>query len=192
MSNINDDDTTSSGNFNPNTMHTGRVKWFNNKAGYGFLTVCKSTDSEQIGQDIFAHHSGIKVDSEQYKYLVQGEYVDFTLRKSDSGSHPYQAANLTGISEGKLMCETRWDARQARGDEGDDAGYSRRDEGRQRGHDNGRRNRDRGGRNEDRRNYDGQREGRQRVRLRGSGPRDEENWKMTNESNKPTGREENQ
>ena len=46
---------------------TGRVKWFNNKAGYGFVTV---TDGPKAGSDIFIHHSSIKVDSEQYKYLV--------------------------------------------------------------------------------------------------------------------------
>ena len=46
----------------------GRVKWFNNKAGYGFITV---TDGDRSGKDIFVHHSGIKVGSEQYRYLVQ-------------------------------------------------------------------------------------------------------------------------
>ena len=54
----------------------GRVKWFNNKAGYGFVTV---TDGSKSGSDVFIHHSAIKVDAEQYKYLVQGEYVEFTL-----------------------------------------------------------------------------------------------------------------
>jgi len=34
----------------------GRVKWFNNKAGYGFVTV---TDGAQTGTDIFVHHSTI-------------------------------------------------------------------------------------------------------------------------------------
>jgi cold shock CspA family protein len=48
---------------------TGRVKWFNNKAGYGFITV---TDGPKSGSDVFVHHSSIKVVSEQYKYLVQG------------------------------------------------------------------------------------------------------------------------
>ena len=56
---------------------TGRVKWFNNKAGYGFITV---TDGSRSGSDIFVHHSVIGVASQQYKYLVQGEYVEFDLR----------------------------------------------------------------------------------------------------------------
>ena len=54
----------------------GRVKWFNNKAGYGFVTI---TDGSRAGSDVFVHHSSIKVDSEQYKYLIQGEYVEFNL-----------------------------------------------------------------------------------------------------------------
>jgi cold shock CspA family protein len=33
---------------------TGRVKWFNNKAGYGFIT---ATDGPNSGTDIFVHHS---------------------------------------------------------------------------------------------------------------------------------------
>ena len=49
---------------------TGRVKWFNNKAGYGFITV---TDGSRSGSDIFVHHSGINVENQQYKYLIQGE-----------------------------------------------------------------------------------------------------------------------
>ena len=55
---------------------TGRVKWFNNKAGYGFINV---TDGARSGTDVFIHHSAINVDSQQYKYLVQGEYVEFEL-----------------------------------------------------------------------------------------------------------------
>jgi len=56
----------------------GQVKWFNNKAGYGFITV---SDGEQAGKDIFIHYSTIRVTNSQYKYLVQGEYVEFTLTK---------------------------------------------------------------------------------------------------------------
>lgn len=82
----------------------GRVKWFNNKAGYGFVTV---TDGPKAGSDIFAHHSSIKVDAQQYKYLVQGEYVEFGLSSVSSGDHEFQASDVSGIKGGKLMCETR-------------------------------------------------------------------------------------
>jgi len=81
----------------------GQVKWFNNKAGYGFITV-KSDDESK---DIFAHYSNINVDNSQYKYLVQGEYVEFLLEKTDSGKHEFQATSIKGINGGPIMCETR-------------------------------------------------------------------------------------
>ena len=91
---------------------TGRVKWFNNKAGYGFITV---TDGPKSGSDIFVHHSSINVDHEQYKYLVQGEYIEFTLNATNSESVlDIQAGNVSGIKGGKLMCETRNETRVVR------------------------------------------------------------------------------
>ena len=90
---------------------TGRVKWFNNKAGYGFITV---TDGSRSGSDIFVHHSSIQVENQQYKYLVQGEYVDFGITKTSSGDHEWQAVDVYGIKGGKLMCETRHEFKLAR------------------------------------------------------------------------------
>ena len=89
----------------------GRVKWFNNKAGYGFITV---TDGSRSGSDFFVHHSAIDVENQQYKYLVQGEYVEFSLVKTTSGDHEWQATTVNGIKGGKLMCETRRDLKLAR------------------------------------------------------------------------------
>jgi len=82
----------------------GQVKWFNNKAGYGFITV-KGVDTEE--KDIFAHYSTINVADSQYRYLVQGEYVEFDLSTSSKPPHEYQSSNISGIKGGKLMCETR-------------------------------------------------------------------------------------
>ena len=96
--------------FSSSERYTGRVKWFNNKSGYGFITV---TDGNTSGRDVFVHHSSIKVDSEQYKYLVQGEYVDFSLSDTKTSDHEYQAAEVCGIKGGKLMCETRRESRVA-------------------------------------------------------------------------------
>jgi len=100
----------------PNVSSTdrfiGRVKWFNNKAGYGFLTV--TSEGNHFGSDIFVHHSAIKVVAEQYKYLVQGEYVEFGLINIVTGKHAIQASEVCGINGGKLMCETRYDTRVAR------------------------------------------------------------------------------
>ena len=95
---------------------TGRVKWFNNRAGFGFVTVL---DGDKKDEDVFVHHSGIEVSSEQYKYLVQGEYVNFALRESDNDDHPYQAGNVRGVMDGWLMCETRNANRSSRDEEGE-------------------------------------------------------------------------
>ena len=89
----------------------GQVKWFNNKAGYGFITV---NDGEYSGKDIFIHYSAIRVTNSQYKYLVQGEYVEFSLVKSNSDAHEYQAIDISGVKGGALMCETRRNNRPVR------------------------------------------------------------------------------
>jgi len=94
----------------------GVCKWFNNKSGYGFLTI---TEGDKKDSDIFVYHSSLQVvDEKQYKYLVQGEYVDFTVSSVDSsksqGKYEYHATNVSGINGGKLMCETRNEARVSR------------------------------------------------------------------------------
>jgi cold shock protein len=86
-------------------QYVGKVKWFNNKSGYGFVTFIDSSDFK--GKDIFAHHSSLNVKDEIYKYLVQGEFVEFNVQKMDSGTHEYQATNIKGILQNDLMCETR-------------------------------------------------------------------------------------
>jgi len=91
----------------------GRVKWFNNKVGYGFITI---TDGPKSGTDIFVNHRKIVTDPEdQYKYLVQGEYVEFILQPSEEdGKHEFQAGKVCGIKGGKLMCETRLQVRESK------------------------------------------------------------------------------
>jgi CspA family cold shock protein len=95
----------------PSERFTGRVKWFNSKAGFGFITV---TDGDKSGSDVFVHHSAVEVENQQYKYLVQGEYVEFELVKSSGESHEWQASSVHGIKGGKLMCETRREFKLAR------------------------------------------------------------------------------
>ena len=90
----------------------GRVKWFNNKAGYGFIT---SSSGENGGEDVFVHHSALITESEQYKYLVAGEYVEFCRCETDDKDHKWQAGEVKGVRGGKLMCETRNDNRVVRG-----------------------------------------------------------------------------
>jgi len=63
----------------------GKVKWFNNEKGFGFI--------EYDGhEDIFVHYSVIR--SEGYKTLVEGQYVEFDLVRTDKG---LQAKNVIEI-----------------------------------------------------------------------------------------------
>ncbi len=64
---------------------TGKVKWFNNDKGFGFI---EYKDNE----DIFVHYSAIL--SEGYKTLVEGQYVEFELVRTDKG---LQAKNVVEI-----------------------------------------------------------------------------------------------
>jgi cold shock protein len=92
----------------------GKVKWFNNRSGFGFVTVL---DGDKKDDDVFVHHTGVNVSTEQYKYLVQGEYVSFTLKESDNEQHPWQAGDVTGVLGGKLMCETRMENKRETNDD---------------------------------------------------------------------------
>jgi cold shock CspA family protein len=91
----------------------GRVKWFNTKAGYGFITATNVASGTTT--DVFVHHSAVDVENQQYKYLVQGEYVEYSLiHNTASNGHEFQASKVNGINGGKLMCETRHDFKLAR------------------------------------------------------------------------------
>ena len=92
---------------------TGRVKWFNNKTGFGFITIVGGDDQFKDASEIFAHHSAINVSQEQYRYLVEGEYVEFSVSNTASGDHKFQAADIRGVKGGKLFCETRHEQRSA-------------------------------------------------------------------------------
>ena len=113
---MSDTDTTT-------VRQTGCVKWFNNTSGFGFIT---TVDGEKKGDDVFVHHSGLTVGTEQYKYLVSGEYVTFNLSESENTEHPFQADDVRGICNGKLMCETRNEMRQQREEHASEHGGDRR------------------------------------------------------------------
>ena len=109
--------SNSSNSNSSSTRLTGRVKWFNNKTGFGFITALGDSEGVKEGSDVFVHHSTIKVAQEQYRYLVQGEYVEFVLSKiaDASNKHEFQAADVSGVKGGKLICETRWESRTMSG-----------------------------------------------------------------------------
>lgn len=90
--------TTSPTNTSPESRVNGQVKWFNTKAGYGFI-------ASEGKEDIFVHHSGLNTGNDQFRYLVQGEYVEFVVIETDDGRET--ASDVTGCNRGKLMCEVR-------------------------------------------------------------------------------------
>jgi CspA family cold shock protein len=57
-------------------MASGKVKWFDNKKGFGFI-------SQPSGQDVFVHHSSII--GSGFKTLNEGEEVNFEVVSSDKG-----------------------------------------------------------------------------------------------------------
>jgi CspA family cold shock protein len=57
-------------------MARGKVKWFDNKKGFGFI-------ADDSGQDVFVHHSSIL--GSGYKTLMEGEAVTFEAVPSDKG-----------------------------------------------------------------------------------------------------------
>lgn len=82
----------------------GMVKWFNKKQGYGFIHVL---NGEQKDKDIFVHYSSIRTKDTEYKYLVQGEYVEFWIDRVVKGDHEFNATDVTGLFENPILCETR-------------------------------------------------------------------------------------
>ncbi len=87
----------------------GKCKWFNNRAGYGFLTVIGDTKGNKLAEeDIFVHHTSLKTKEDHYNYLVQGEYIWFNKESTVENDHEYQAGDVTGPFGNKLLCETRY------------------------------------------------------------------------------------
>ena len=69
-------------------MASGKVKWFDNKKGFGFI-------AQDSGQDVFVHFSSIQ--GKGYKTLNEGEEVIFEVVASDKGlkAQNVQRANAT-------------------------------------------------------------------------------------------------
>ena len=64
------------------SKETGKVKWFNNKKGFGFI-------ERASGGDVFVHYSAIASDG--YKTLKEGDSVAFTITEGPKG---FQAENV--------------------------------------------------------------------------------------------------
>ena len=73
-------------------MPTGRVKWFNNAKGYGFIL------PEDGGEDYFVHYSSILM--EGYKTLKAGQLVSFEILEGPKGCH---AINIRPVDEDNVQ-----------------------------------------------------------------------------------------
>jgi cold shock protein len=68
------------------SKETGKVKWFNNKKGFGFI-------ERASGGDVFVHYSAIVSDG--YKTLKEGDSVEFTITQGPKG---FQAENVEKLA----------------------------------------------------------------------------------------------
>jgi len=69
-------------------MARGRVKWFSNEKGYGFI-------ERDGGEDVFVHYSAIQ--QEGFKTLEQGEEVEFDVVQGARGPQAANVLRLNGI-----------------------------------------------------------------------------------------------
>ncbi len=91
----------------------GVVKWFNDRRGYGFITVV--SPGKHLNLDIFVHQTHIRPCKSQYRTLVRGEYVSFFMGDADTAfdedgeeiisNHTHQAIYVTGIEGRELLCD---------------------------------------------------------------------------------------
>jgi CspA family cold shock protein len=59
-------------------MTKGKVKWFNDAKGYGFI-------EQETGEDVFVHFSSIEMDG--FKTLAEGQDVEFEVTSGEKGLH---------------------------------------------------------------------------------------------------------
>lgn len=67
-------------------MPRGKVKWFNDAKGYGFI------EQEEGGDDVFVHFSAIQ--AEGFRTLREGQEVEFELKAGDKGLNAQNVVRL--------------------------------------------------------------------------------------------------
>lgn len=89
---------------NKQTRVRGKVKWFNNKLGYGFIS---HRPKPNIENDIFVHWSNLMLPEHDFHTLFKDELVEFEIQKCLNGPKSIQACrvsgpNLTSLKVAKL------------------------------------------------------------------------------------------
>ena len=105
-------------------MAMGKVKWFNNAKGYGFIL------PDEGGEDLFVHYSSIEMDG--YKTLKAGQEVGFDIVEGPKGLHAvnirYAVSEATASDDVTAVDATAEDATVvATGAEADTVGASEQD-----------------------------------------------------------------
>lgn len=67
-------------------MPTGKVKWFSDEKGFGFIT------PDDGGKDLFVHHTGINADG--HRTLAEGAQVSYDSEQGDKGP---KAVNVVAL-----------------------------------------------------------------------------------------------
>lgn len=80
-------------------MSVGKVKWFNNAKGFGFINTDAKEGRDEDGKEIdfFAHYSAIAMDG--YKTLKAGQIVSFEIVQGPKGLHALNITSATLPSE---------------------------------------------------------------------------------------------
>lgn len=83
-------------------MVSGKVKWFNNAKGYGFIL------ADGRDEDLFAHYSAIQMDG--YKTLKAGQPVSFDIIQGPKGLHAVNISTATAGTDAPATLKQRQDS----------------------------------------------------------------------------------